>query len=211
MRLRHVKNAYEIVSENKDIVIENPKEYKGRWKELLNTNGSISLEVGCGKGKFLTENAIKFKENGYLGLEMMTSVICRATQKVKELELPNVKLINQDAINLLDLFDEGELDRIYVNFPDPWPKKRHEKRRLTSPSFLAKYKTLLKKDGVFRFKTDNLDLYNYSLETVIPTLKDGYNCGEVDYTNQEIIMTEFETKFKNQGNPIYYIEGIFKE
>ncbi len=210
MRLRHVKNAQSIVEDNRDIVIENPSLYKGKWKELLNVNGLLSLEVGCGKGKFLTDNAILNKDNGYIGLEMMTSVICRAVQKVLECETKNVLLINQDANNLLDLFNESELDRIYVNFPDPWPKKRHEKRRLTSPNFLDKYKTILKKDGVFRFKTDNLDLYNYSIETVLPVLKDGYKCGLVEY-NTDTIMTEFETKFRNNGNPIYYIEGVFKE
>ena len=210
MRLRHVKNASAIVEENRNIVIENPTLYKGKWKELLNVNGPISLEVGCGKGKFLCDNAILFKNNGYIGLEMMTSVICRAVQKVLETGAKNVLLLNQDANNLLDLFNEGEIDKIYVNFPDPWPKKRHEKRRLTSPSFLSKYKTILKKDGVFRFKTDNLDLYNYSLETVLPVLKDGFKYGLVEYSD-DTIMTEFETKFKNNGNPIYFIEGVFKE
>ena len=210
MRLRHVKNAAQIVSENKEIVIENPENYKGSWLKSMNLSGTLSVEVGCGKGKFLTDNALINKDNAYIGLEMMTSVICRAVQKIKELEISNVLLLNKDANNILDYFNENEIDRIYINFPDPWPKKRHEKRRLTSPSFLDKYKVILKENGIFRFKTDNQDLYNYSLETILPRLKDGYKYGEVDYS-EDVIMTEFESKFRSNGNPIYYIEGVLKK
>ena len=104
---------------------------------------------------------------------------------------------------------ENEVDRIYINFPDPWPKLRHEKRRLTSKRFLDKYKIILKEDGILRFKTDNLDLYNYSLESILPLLKDDKRYGEVDY-KENVIETEFESKFREKGNPIYFIEGSFK-
>ena len=210
MRLRHVKNAQEIVDENRNIVLLDPTVNKGKWKEVMGiTDGTLSLEIGCGKGQFLTLNALENPNNGYIGLEMMTSVICRAVQKINEKEVKNVLLINKDGINILDFFDEGEIDRLYINFPDPWPKARHEKRRLTSPNFLDKYKIILKKDGVFRFKTDNIDLFNYSKETILERLNSDYKCGEVDYSVPQI-QTEFETKFKDAGNKIYFIEGTFK-
>lgn len=211
MRLRHVKNASEIVESHKDIVIESPENYKGEWRKLFNKddNTKLSLEIGCGKGLFLTRLSDAFKDEAFLGIEMMTSVICRAVQKIDEQKIENVKLINKDGANILDYFMEGEIDHLYVNFPDPWPKARHEKRRLTFPSFLEKYKVILKKDGIFRFKTDNLDLYNYSLETLSKALKDDFKYGKVEYTT-DTIMTEFETKFRSNGNDIYYIEGTFK-
>ena len=211
MRLRHVKNAFEIIENNRDIAIDNPEDYKGRWRESFSfsSDSSLEIEVGCGKGKFLSEMALNNSANLYIGLEMMSSVICRAVTKIKENEIKNVLLLNKDCEHILEYFNEKEVDRIYINFPDPWPKLRHEKRRLTSPKFLEKYKTILKEDGILRFKTDNLDLYNYSLETILPLLKDDKRYGEVDYSSSTI-MTEFETKFREKGNPIYFIEGSFK-
>ena len=211
MRLRHVKNAFDIIENNRDIAIENPENYKGKWRESFNKSqdSSLSVEVGCGKGKFLSTMSEENKNDLFIGLEMMSSVICRAITKVKEKELTNCLILNKDCEHILDYFNEGEVDRIYINFPDPWPKLRHEKRRLTSPRFLEKYKTILKEDGILRFKTDNLDLYNYSLETILPLLKDDKRFGEVEYSS-DTIMTEFESKFKEMGNPIYFIEGSFK-
>ena len=211
MRLRNVKNAFNIIEENRDICIDDPTLYKGNWKSLSSkdNNSKIYLEVGCGKGKFLNSMAKENTDILFIGIEMMSSVICRAITKVKESKTPNVKLLNKDCEHILDYFSLHEIDKIFINFPDPWPKARHEKRRLTSPRLLDKYKIILKEDGIIRLKTDNYDLYNYSLETIIPLLKDGYKYGEVDY-NIPIVETEFETKFRMNGNPIYYIEGSFK-
>jgi len=210
MRLRYVKNAQEICDSCPNIYIKDIEVNKGNWRKIFpNENGSLSLEIGCGKGQFLTSNALENPNNCYLGLEMMTSVICRAVERIRDNNVENVKLINKDATNILEYFNEGEIDKLYINFPDPWPKARHEKRRLTSPSFLEKYKVILKKDGVFRFRTDNLDLFNYSKETILPVMDDDVKYGEVVYKENEI-QTEFETKFRNQGNPIYFIEGKFR-
>ena len=209
MRLRYVKNAFEILEENKELVAFNPELNKGKWKSVFNTNGLLSLEVGSGKGQFLLDSGIANPTDAFIGLEMMTSVICRAVQKLKEKEIKNVLLINKDANHLLEYFEIGEVDKLYLNFPDPWPKARHEKRRLTSMSFLEKYKTILSKDGTIRFKTDNLDLYNYSLENFSKVLEEGFKCGESVYTIGDI-QTEFETKYRLNGKTIYYIEGKFK-
>ena len=209
MRLRHVKDAFEICASNKDICIENPTDYKGKWREFLENADSLSLEVGCGKGQFLVSLSKENEHSLFLGLELMTSVICRAVQKVKEENIKNVLLINKDAVLLNELFDENEVDKIYINFPDPWPKARHDKRRLTYSKYLEMYKRILKKDGVIRFKTDNFDLYEFSKESFSNFLKDDFKCGIVEYMGDEIL-TEFETKFKALGNPIYFIEGTFK-
>ena len=211
MRLRNVKNAFEIIENNKDIVVDNPEDYKGKWLESFkkDKDSCLSVEVGCGKGKFLSTLAKENENDLFIGLEMMSSVICRAVTKVKESEITNCLLLNKDCEHILDYFMENEVDRIYINFPDPWPKLRHEKRRLTSKRFLDKYKIILKEDGILRFKTDNLDLYNYSLETILPLFKDDKRYGEVDY-KENVIETEFESKFREKGNPIYFIEGSFK-
>jgi len=210
MRLRYVANAQEICDSCPNIYIKDVEVNKGKWRELFpNKNGELSLEIGCGKGLFLSTLGLNNKDNCYLGLEMMTSVICRAVERIRDQKIENVKLINKDGNNILDYFGEGEIDRLYLNFPDPWPKARHEKRRLTYPSFLEKYKVILKKDGIFRLRTDNLDLFNYSKETILPLMGDDCKHGEVVYQEGEV-QTEFETKFRNQGNPIYFIEGKFK-
>lgn len=208
MRLRNVKNAQEIIDNSNGIVIKNPTDYKGNWNSLLEGSKKINLEIGCGKGQFLTLSATSNPTELFVGLEMMSSVICRAIVKVTDSDVKNCFLLNNDGANILDYFDKEEVDRIYLNFPDPWPKKRHEKRRLTSMSFIEKYKIILKEDGIFRLKTDNFDLFEYSKETLLKEL-DNPNYGEVIYQGNEI-KTEFEEKYILFGKPIYYIEGKFR-
>jgi len=208
MRLRYVPEAFNIIDNSKSI-IKNPEELKGKYKEIFNNPKEIHLEIGCGKGDFLKQNALLNKSNLYIGIEMMSSVICRACQKIDTDEIDNIKLINKDGSNILDYFDNNEIDYLYLNFPDPWPKARHAKRRLTSPKFLEMYKIILKDNGIFRFKTDNVDLFEYSKETILPLLKDGYYFGIVD-EKKEIIKTEFETKYTEAGKEIYMIKGQFK-
>jgi len=208
MRLRYVPEAFDIINASPSI-IKNPEDYKGKYHNAFMNAKDIHLEIGCGKGDFLKANALEFKDNIYIGIEMMSSVICRACQKIDSLEIENIKLINKDGSNILSYFNKGEIDYLYLNFPDPWPKARHAKRRLTSPKFLEMYKEILKEDGVFRFKTDNYDLFQYSKETILPLLKDGYFSGEVD-EELELIKTEFETKYTLAGKPIYMIKGQFK-
>lgn len=208
MRLRHVKNAQEIVESEPNICFQNPEEHKGAWRKAFSKEKEkLYIEVGTGKGKFLLESALQNPEIGYVGIEMMTSVIVRALQKIKDSQVENFVLINKDGANLLDYFEVGEVDKLFLNFPDPWPKKRHEKRRLTSPSFLEKYKQIVKKNGEFRIHTDNYDLYQYSIETLSKVLID-MTYGEATY-DENTPTTEFEDKFRSLGQPIYFIEGKF--
>lgn len=206
MRLRFVKDAKDIIESNKDICITNPMDYKGKWKKDFKR---LEIEVGCGKGQLISSMAQRYPENLYIGIEKFDSVICRAITKVKEKEINNCLLIRYDAMALLEMFDKEEVDKIYLSFPDPWPKARHEKRRLTSPNFMDMYKVILKKNGEIRLKTDNYDLYNYSLESMLPYLENP-KYGERVYSDDELT-TEFEDKFRKLGNKIYFIEGNFKE
>ena len=162
MRLKNVKGANEIIIKGK-YYINNPEEYKGRWNKLFKNNNIIKIEIGMGKGDFIIENAIKHPNINFIGIEKYDSVIVRAIQKSNELELNNLKIIRLDAINIDKIFDK-EIDTIYLNFSDPWPKDRHAKRRLTSPIFLKKYESIFKKDYKIIMKTDNINLFNYSIE-----------------------------------------------
>ena len=208
MRLRYVKSAKDTIESNKDICITNPEEYKGKWKEVYPFK-KIMIEVGCGKGKFITEMAVANPDTLFIGIEKFDSVICRAIEKRIELDINNAIFVRGDATNLLDWFEKGEVDRVFLSFPDPWPKARHEKRRLSSPRFMDMYKVILNDDGIFRIKTDNVPLYEYSLESTLPYL-DNPSYGERIYTDGEIT-TEFEEKFRKLGNKIYYIEGKIKK
>ena len=208
MRLRFVKDAKDIIESNKDICITNPIDYQGKWNTLKDYK-RLEIEVGCGKGQLISSMAERFPDNLYIGIEKFDSVICRAITKVKEKEINNCLLIRYDASHLLEMFNKGEVDKVYLSFPDPWPKARHEKRRLTSPIFMDMYKVILKKNGEIRLKTDNYDLYEYSLESMLKYL-DNPSYGERVYAIDELT-TEFEDKFRKLGNKIYFIEGKFKE
>ena len=153
--------------------------------------------------------AIAHPDTLFIGIEKFDSVICRAIEKRKELDINNALFVRGDATNLLDWFEAGEVDRVFLSFPDPWPKARHEKRRLSSPRFMDMYKVILNDNGIFRIKTDNVPLYEYSLESTLPYLEDA-KYGERVYTDDEIT-TEFEEKFRKLGNKIYFIEGKIKK
>ena len=208
MRLRFVKDAENIIKSNPDLCITDPENHKGKWIELYPYK-RFEIEVGCGKGKMITSLAEANPENFYLGIEKFDSVICRAIQKLLEHPISNVKFVRNDAINLLNMFEIGEVDKVYLSFPDPWPKARHEKRRLTSPNFMNMYKVILKKGGSIRLKTDNVALYEYSLESMLPYLENP-KYGEYEYKDNDFT-TEFEDKFRKLGNKIFFIEGTFKE
>lgn len=208
MRLRYVKDAKDIIESNKNICITEPETYKGKWRDFKDYK-RLEIEVGCGKGQLISSMAQRYTDNLYIGIEKFDSVICRAITKVIEKEIDNCLLIRHDAALLLDMFDKEEVDKVYLSFPDPWPKARHEKRRLTSPNFMDMYRVILKKGGEIRLKTDNYDLYEYSLESMVPYL-DNPKYGIREYTDDELT-TEFEDKFRKLGNKIYFIEGKFKE
>ena len=161
MRLKNIKGANEKVQNGK-YVINNPKDYKGKWKELFGNDNPIHIEIGMGKGKFILDNAQSNPNINYIGIEMYDSVILRAVEKTNELELSNLYLVRMDATLIEEVFDK-EIDVIYLNFSDPWPKDRHAKRRLPSRQFLQKYDVILKKDGVLEFKTDNKDLFDFEI------------------------------------------------
>jgi len=198
MRLKNVKNAKEIMAGG-IYYIENPKEYKGCWNKVFSNNNPIYIEIGMGKGDFIINNAIEFPDINFIGIEKYDSVIARAIQKSNELELTNLKLIRIDALNIEEVFDK-EIDKLYLNFSDPWPKDRHAKRRLTSPIFLKKYENIFKNDKIIEIKKDNINLFNYSKETLIE------NNYELEYVTNDLhnenifnIMTEYESKFSERG------------
>ena len=198
MRLKNVKGAKQIIEVGIHY-ISNPEEYKGNWKKLFNNDNEIYIEIGMGKGDFIINNAIKYPNINFIGIEKFDSVIVRAIQKSNELDLPNLKLIRLDALNLSSIF-EKEIDKIYLNFSDPWPKDRHAKRRLTSPIFLNIYDNVFKNDKIIEMKTDNINLFNYSLESL---KENGYN---IDYLTNDLhnenidnILTEYEEKFSSKG------------
>ena len=162
MRLRNNPKAYEIMEENADLVILKPEEHKGHYHDIFEINQPLYIEIGMGKGDFIYQNALKHPENNYIGIEKFPSVLAAAINKInKNQSLPNLKLMHFDAIELENVFENGEIDYLFLNFSDPWPKKRHAKRRLTSSAFLNVYRRLLKKDGVIEFKTDNRGLFEY--------------------------------------------------
>lgn len=204
MRLRNVKGSREKIAAN-DFVIHNPEDRKGKWNELFGNAHPIHIEVGMGKGRFLMELAQLNPDINYIGIEKYSSVLIRAIEKREEVELSNLYFIRMDAEDINEVFAEGEIDRIYLNFSDPWPKDRHAKRRLTSHQFLQKYDQFLKKDGVVIFKTDNKDLFQFSLEEV-PVA--GWKLENSTFDlhnsvyNEGNVMTEYEEKFSSMGNPI---------
>jgi len=206
MRLRKLKNEKNIIKSSKYIINE-PKELIGEWKSIFNNDNPIHIEVGMGKGKFMMGMAKAHPEINYIGIEMYSSVLYRAVQKLELEPLDNLKFILLDAKDIAEVFDKEEVDRIYLNFSDPWPKDRHAKRRLPSRQFLARFDQILKKDGVIEFKTDNKDLFMFAEEEVEPA---GWSILEITYDlhNDEKmaegnIMTEYEEKFSSMGNPIY--------
>ena len=164
MRLKNIKGASEKILKGK-YFINNPSEYKGKWNKLFNNSNPIYIEIGMGKGKFIIKNAIENPNINYIGIEMYDSVILRAVEKTNDLELNNLYLIRMDARLINDIFNK-EMDLIYLNFSDPWPKERHAKRRLTSPIFLERYDSIFKNSKHIIMKTDNKDLFNYSIESL---------------------------------------------
>lgn len=210
MRLKNIKGASEKILKGK-YFINNPSEYKGKWNKLFNNNNPIYIEIGMGKGKFIIKNAIENPNINYIGIEMYDSVILRAVEKTNDLELNNLYLIRMDARLINDIFNK-EIDLIYLNFSDPWPKERHAKRRLTSPIFLERYDSIFKNSKHIIMKTDNKDLFNYSVES----LKEyGYNINDISYDlhkdKNSIITTEYEDKFTNMGIKINYLDATKEE
>lgn len=206
MRLRKVKNVEEKIKDYEGLIIFNPESKKGSWQELFHNNNPIHMEIGMGKGKFIMQMAQNNPNINYIGCELSESIIYKAAKQMEGID--NLLLINYDASKLAEVFEKTEIQKIYLNFSDPWPKSRHEKRRLTSSTFLKVYESILPENAEIEFKTDNRGLFEYSL---ISFNNAHYEFEEVslDLHNSEkenIITTEYEDKFSSKGNVIYYIK-----
>lgn len=213
MRLRNKPGAHDKLQEYPDRVISTPADFRGNWKkDIFKNENPIHIEIGMGKGTFVNGMARLHPDVNFIGIEKYTSVIVSALDLTLEQDLPNVRLLNIDANTLPEIFEQGELAQIYLNFSDPWPKNRHEKRRLTHESFLAMYESVLVKGGEVHLKTDNQGLYEFSLESfsrygmIIKNIS-------LDLHKSDIkgnVMTEYEQKFSSQGNRIYRCEAEFR-
>lgn len=208
MRLRNIPGSKEVIAESA-YVVQKPDQHKGKWKELFQNDCPVQIEVGMGKGRFIMDMARLHPDRNYIGIEMYDSVLLRAVQKREKLEeeLPNLYFIRMDARNLPEVFEKGEVDRIYLNFSDPWPKDRHAKRRLTSRQFLGRYEQILAPGGQVEFKTDNRGLFEFSLEEVKEAGWALESCTfdlhHEDAMMEGNVMTEYEEKFSSMGNPIH--------
>ena len=206
MRLRNITGSEEVIANSKYVIHEAAK---GNWKEIFGNDRPVYIEIGMGKGRFIIDNALKYPEINFVGIEKYSSVLLRALQKLDAMETvpSNLRFLCIDAKEITEYFDRGEVDRIYLNFSDPWPKDRHAKRRLPSRQFLSLYDVILKKEGTLEFKTDNRGLFDFAVEELEPA---GWKAEAITYDlhndaamNKDNIMTEYEEKFSSLGNPIY--------
>ena len=209
MRQRYIKDAKEKLASS-SLFITDGKNFKGAWKsEVFKNNNELHIEVGTGKGKFIMELAKRNPEINYLAIEKYDSVLLRLKEKLDEEALSNIRLLIMDATTIEEYFANGEVDKIYLNFSDPWPKKAHAKRRLTSPLFIARYNNILNDKGSITFKTDNRGLFEYSLETFANSMFSIYDIS-LDLHNDERypdnIKTEYEEKWEDKG-PIYLLNA----
>ena len=212
MRVRNRKGSTELLEAHPQYVILNPADAKGRWQEIFGNDHPIHIEVGSGKGAFVSGMAKANPEINYIGIDIQKSVLSYALDKVLATDVPNIKLLWVDGSDLTDYFEDGEIDRLYLNFSDPWPKKRHEKRRLTYQSFLATYQQILPENGEIHFKTDNRGLFEYSLVSFSQygmKLKGVWlDLHASDF--EDNVLTEYEQKFANKGQVIYRVEAAFE-
>ncbi len=210
MRLRKVKHAKAFLDAHPEYVIQHPENLKGKWTQVFENDHPIHLEIGSGKGQFIIEMAKANPTINFIAMEKYDSVIIRILEKLVAFPLDNVLLIHFDAINIDTIFSHGEIEMIYLNFSDPWPKSKKAKYRLTYPAFLEKYNIILKNNAKIRFKTDNFGFYEYSLMNFQKDESFQVEKTSLDLDKELIpnVETEFETKFKSMGMPIYYIEVV---
>ena len=216
MRLRNIPRAEGTIQVH-HTVIRRPEDQRGCWRQVFGNKNPLSIEIGMGKGKFILDMAKRYPDVNFVGIERYSSVLLRAVERFdteEYNELKNVRFVCMDARNVADVFAEGEVTRIYLNFSDPWPKARHAKRRLTSSEFLERYEKILVDGGILEFKTDNTQLFNFSLEQlkesgwVIQNFT--YDLHHHEEMNRDNIMTEYEEKFSGKGNPINKLIAVRK-
>ncbi|MCR4618933.1 MAG: tRNA (guanosine(46)-N7)-methyltransferase TrmB [Lachnospiraceae bacterium] len=208
MRLRNITGCQEMIADSKYVVNEDELfSMAGKWHEFFGNDAPIRIEIGMGKGRFINDLATLNPNINYIGIEKYSAVLLRAVQKMENEEKPNLVFVRMDAEDIEKVFAKGEVDRIYLNFSDPWPKDRHAKRRLPSRQFLARYDKILKDDGLIEFKTDNRELFDFAVEELPEA---GWTADYITYDlhNDEKlmegnVMTEYEEKFSSMGNPIY--------
>lgn len=207
MRLRNVAGSREVIAGSAFVVSEEDMfEMSGRWAEIFGNDHPLHIEIGMGKGRFIHTMARLYPEINYVGIEKYSSVLLRAVQKMEQEELPNLRFLRMEAEDITKVFGKEEVDKIYLNFSDPWPKDRHAKRRLPSGEFLARYDMILKKDSRLEFKTDNRSLFDFAVEELEPA---GWKAEVITYdlhADEKLavgnVMTEYEEKFSSMGNPI---------
>lgn len=213
MRVRNKPWADGYIKDNQKYIVTDPENWIGKWSQRFEKEQPIHIEIGTGKGQFIVEMAKKHPEVNFLGIEIQKTVIAIALKKVVEADLPNLQLVHTDGAGVDTFFGKHEIDTVYLNFSDPWPKKRHAKRRLTSPTFLDSYKTILKENAPVVFKTDNRGLFEYSVIT-FNNYGMYFDLLSLDLHNSEYmednVETEYEHKFSSKG-PIYKIVAYFNK
>lgn len=212
MRVRHKPWAADFINEHPEIIIPDPEEYKGNWQKLFGNDQPIHIEVGSGKGQFITGMALQHPNINYIGIELFDSVIVKAAEKIMAAGTPNnVRMLLVNGSDLQKYFAKNDVDRVYLNFSDPWPKTRHAKRRLTHENFLKLYESVLIDNGEVHFKTDNRGLFEFSLVSM------SHYGMKLNYVSLDLhaempednVMTEYEEKFSSKGQPIYRLESQF--
>lgn len=203
MRMRRKKNLLQRIERASSVLIKEPQTMKGRWRSMLSGCRALYIELGCGKGKFTTETAMSMPDVLIIAIERYRDALITAMERAVNYQLPNVRFICADVSCLCEMFEDGEADRIYINFCDPWPGARHEKRRLTSQGFLERYRSVLRQDGEIHFKTDNRELFDYSVHKMtengfVPT----FISENLHENGINGIMTDYEEKFYREGKPI---------
>ncbi len=211
MRMRKKKNCGARMERCSDIWIKNPEENKGKWSSVFGNDNPIHIEIGCGKGNFILGMAKMYPNINFIGIEKVEDVLVMAMEKVTDAELTNVLFMDMDAERIEEFFAKGEIERIYLNFSDPWKKKKQAKRRLTHKNFLDKYKNVLNEGDYIYFKTDNRPLFEFSLNSFC---EENYKLSNIslDLHNSNFegnVMTEYEERFSKMGMPIYRLEAKY--
>lgn len=211
MRMRKKKNLDARLERCSEYLVGNPRDWRSKWSELFGNDHPIHIEIGCGKGSFICGMAKKYPKINFVAIEKVPDVLVMAAEKAVDAELKNVFFIDTDADKLEEIFEKGEIRRIYLNFSDPWKKKKQAKRRLTHKSFLDRYKNVLNEGDYIYFKTDNRALFEFSLNSFA---EENYKMENISFDlhnsdYKENVMTEYEKRFSEAGMPIYRVEAVY--